>query len=125
MLSTLVAGAHRAATAVCHWCYDGHEGIVTSPSGNTKPRKQDQGRPGMLKQLTATVALVLGGTPAWADSRSDCVQAKNLDTSISGCTAIISQTPNAAWAYNNRGSAYRRKGDYDRAIADYTKAIEI
>ncbi len=69
---------------------------------------------------------------ALADAASDCVQDKDRDLSIRGCTLIIEgQAKNynsvaaKAVAYANRGNAYEKKGEYDRAIADYEQAIRL
>lgn len=69
-------------------------------------------------------------TPDHADRYSDCLQTKNVDQKIRGCTQIIKRgkqekRKNRSVAYNNRGIAYHDKGQYDRAIADYTQAIKL
>jgi tetratricopeptide (TPR) repeat protein len=100
----------------------------------------------MVRPCVLLLGLVYSISPAFADSRQDCIQIKYLDLKITGCEAIINADPRAAWAntivvlpilrllstnpkyglaYNNRGLAYQSKGDYDRAIADYNQAIKL
>jgi tetratricopeptide (TPR) repeat protein len=78
----------------------------------------------MLRSVMAA-GLVLASSAALADSRSDCLDNKDHDLRIKGCSAIIQHNPKDVVAYHNRGDAYGLKGDFDHAIADYTKAIEI
>ena len=80
--------------------------------------------------VVVALALTLSATGAWADRYSDCVQSKDLDRAIRGCTQVIERgereaPKNRAVAYYNRGIAYQKKGDKDQAIADYRKALEI
>jgi tetratricopeptide (TPR) repeat protein len=80
----------------------------------------------MLRFIVAlSLALIVAGSPAWAGPREDCVQRKDFERRINGCTAQIRRNPRDTGAYNNRGDAYWGKGDFDRAIADYNRAIEI
>ena len=78
----------------------------------------------MLRWFVAA-GLVLLTTAALADSKSDCLDSKDHDLRIKGCSAIILRNPKDVIAYHNRGDAYGLKGDVDRAIADYNKAIEL
>jgi len=78
-----------------------------------------------MLRIVATAGLVLLSTSAWGDSKSDCLDNKNHELRIKGCTAIIQSNPKDAIAYHNRGDAYSLKGDVDRAISDYNKAIEL
>jgi tetratricopeptide (TPR) repeat protein len=78
-----------------------------------------------MLRFIATAGLLLLSTSAWGDSKSDCLDNKNHDLRIKGCTAIIKLNPKDAIAYHNRGEAFSLKGDVDRAIADYNKAIEF
>jgi tetratricopeptide (TPR) repeat protein len=78
----------------------------------------------MLRWVVAA-GLVLLTTAALADSKSDCLDSKDHDLRIKGCSAIILRNPEDVIAYHNRGDAYGLKGDVDRAIADYNKAIEL
>jgi tetratricopeptide (TPR) repeat protein len=71
------------------------------------------------------VGLVLIAIPALADNRSDCLDSKDHDLRIKGCSAVIQRNPQDVAAYHNRGEAYGLKGDPDRAISDYSKAIEL
>jgi len=78
----------------------------------------------MLRSVMAA-GLVLASSAALADNRTDCLDNKDHDLRIKGCSAIIQHNPKDVIAYHNRGDAYGLKGDFDHAIADYTKAIEI
>src|SRR5262245_15177418 len=78
-----------------------------------------------MLRVFAIAGLLLLSTSAWGDSKSDCLDNKNHDLRIKGCTAIIKLNPKDAIAYHNRGEAFSHKGDVDRAIADYNKAIEF
>ena len=78
----------------------------------------------MLRWVVAA-GFVLLTTAALADSKSDCLDSKDHELRIKGCSAIILRNPNDVIAYHNRGDAYGQKGDFDHAIADYTKAIEL
>src|SRR5215468_6257301 len=82
------------------------------------------GRDRMLR-LVMAAGLVLVSTAALADNRTDCLDNKDHDLRIKGCSAIIQQNPKDVIAYHNRGDAYGLKGDFDHAIADFSKAIEI
>jgi tetratricopeptide (TPR) repeat protein len=88
------------------------------------PRANEIGDTGMFRLfLTATLALV--STAASADYKTDCLDSKNHDLRIKGCSAMIQRNPNDVLAYQNRGDAYGLKGEVDRAISDYNKAIEL
>jgi tetratricopeptide (TPR) repeat protein len=83
-----------------------------------------------MRALFIAIGLALascGG--ALADTVSDCVQDKDQDLRIRGCTAAIQSDKwrgeDLAWAYNNRGNAYKDKGEVDRAIADYDQALRL
>jgi tetratricopeptide (TPR) repeat protein len=78
----------------------------------------------MLRWVLAAGLVVLT-TAALADSKSDCLDSRDHDLRIKGCSAIILRNPKDVIAYHNRGEAYGLKGDLDRAIADYNKAIEL
>ncbi len=78
-----------------------------------------------MLRFIATAGLVLLSTSAWADNKGDCLDNKNHDLRIKGCTAIIQLNPKDASAYHSRGEAYSLKGEVDRAISDYNKAIEL
>jgi tetratricopeptide (TPR) repeat protein len=78
----------------------------------------------MLRWVLAT-GLVLLTTAVLADSKTDCLDSKDHELRIKGCSAILLRNPKDVIAYHNRGEAYALKGDVDRAIADYTKAIEL
>jgi len=73
--------------------------------------------------LTATVVLV--STAASADYKTDCLDGKDHDLRIKGCSAMIQHNPKDVLAYYNRGDAYGLNGEADRAISDYDKAIEL
>ncbi len=92
----------------------------------------------MVRLVLAFLLMLALGVPlAHADRYDDCIQTRNLDKQIRGCTQIIKwgkrETQinrtvaylNRGNAYNNRGRAYGEKGLHDRAIADYDKAIKL
>ncbi len=69
----------------------------------------------------AAIAQEMGPDPA-CGPQSDALAA------VKACSMVIAalgQQPEAAWAYNNRGTAYRDLGDLDRAIANYGTAIKL
>jgi tetratricopeptide (TPR) repeat protein len=78
-----------------------------------------------MLRIVVAAGLVLASTAVLADSKSDCLDGKDYDLRIKGCSAIIQHNPKDVVAYQNRGDAYGLKGDVDHAIADYSKAIEI
>ena len=78
-----------------------------------------------MLRIVVAAGLVLASTAVLADNKSDCLDSKDHDLRIKGCSAIIQHDPKDVVAYHNRGDAYGLKGDVDHAIADYTKAIEI
>jgi tetratricopeptide (TPR) repeat protein len=78
----------------------------------------------MLRPVLAA-SLVLVATAALADSKIDCLDSKDHDLRIKGCSALLQRNPKDVIAYYNRGDAYGLKGDLDRAISDYTRAIEL
>jgi len=78
-----------------------------------------------MLRTTVAASLMLVSAAASADDKSDCLDSKDHDLRIKGCSAIIQHNPEDVVAYHNRGDAYGLKGDVDHAIADYTKAIEI
>ncbi|HEY9127039.1 MAG TPA: tetratricopeptide repeat protein [Acidobacteriaceae bacterium] len=63
-----------------------------------------------------------------APAQAQC-SSKNADTSISGCTAILSSGKadkgQQEFAHFQRATAYARKGAFDSAIADDTEVIRI
>ena len=80
--------------------------------------------------FAATLAVLLAlAAPAWAGMEEDCMQVHDLDTKVSGCTAVIRsgqwQGKELAWAYNNRGLAYAFLGNPARAIEDYDQALRL
>ena len=75
--------------------------------------------------LAASVIVgVLSGS-ALADDNRDCIDSKDQDLRIKGCSALLQRDPRDPIAYHYRGIAYGLKGDLDRAISDYNKAIEF
>jgi len=78
-----------------------------------------------MLRFVATAGLVLLSTSAWGDSKSDCLDNKNHELRIKGCSAMIQVNPKDPIAYHNRADAYSLKGEVDRAILDYNKAIEL
>ncbi len=84
----------------------------------------------MIRPVISALALTLCATGAWADRYDDCVQDKDPDLTIRGCTSVIERGKQESreWrakAYNNRGAAYYKKGELDRAIANFDKAIAL
>jgi tetratricopeptide (TPR) repeat protein len=67
--------------------------------------------------------------PARAGMEEDCVQDRDLDLQINGCTAVIRSGhysgKNLAIAYYNRGTPYLRLAEYARAIKDYDEALRL
>jgi tetratricopeptide (TPR) repeat protein len=78
-----------------------------------------------MLRIVLAAGLVLVSTAVLADNKSDCLDSKDHEQRIKGCSAIIQHDPKDVVAYHNRGDAYGLKGDFDHAIADYSKAIEI
>ena len=78
-----------------------------------------------MLRILVTAILALVSTAASADHKGDCLDGKDHDLRIKGCSAMIQRNPNDVLAYHNRGDAYGLKGEVDRAISDYTKAIEL
>ena len=83
-----------------------------------------------ILSLIAVVVLVSSlAAPARAGMMEDCVNDRDPDQQISGCTAAIRSGQfsgrNLAVAYNNRGLAYYGLGDYARAIEDLDQALRI
>jgi tetratricopeptide (TPR) repeat protein len=78
-----------------------------------------------MLRMAFTATLVLVSTAALADHKGDCLDGKDHELRIRGCSAMIQRNPNDVLAYHNRGDAYGLKGEVDRAISDYTKAIEL
>ena len=78
----------------------------------------------MLRVVAAT-SLVLVSWAVLADDKGDCLDSKDHNLRILGCSLMIQGNPKDVVAYHNRGDAYGLKGDIDRAISDYNKAIEL
>src|SRR5262245_21356372 len=79
----------------------------------------------MLKGILVGLALMIGSSWELADAREDCLQDKDADLRIRGCTDILGGDGRYDLAYYKRGVPYQDKHEHDRAIADCTKAIEI
>jgi tetratricopeptide (TPR) repeat protein len=78
-----------------------------------------------MLRIAAATSLVLVSWAVLADDRGDCLDSKDHDLRIKGCSAIILLNPKDVVAYHNRGDAFGLRGDIDRAISDYNKAIEL
>src|SRR5262252_5140913 len=78
-----------------------------------------------MLRTTVAASLMLVSAAALADDKSDCLDSKDHDLRIRGCSAIIERNPKDVVAHSNRAEAYAFKGDIDRAISDYTKAIVL
>ena len=74
---------------------------------------------------TAASAVFAISAAALADDKSDCLNDKERELQIKGCSASIQRDAKDAIAYYKRGVAYQFKGDVDRAIAGYSKSIEL
>ena len=83
------------------------------------------GEDSMLRTVLVAAGLMLVSAAALADDKSDCLEGRDHDVRINGCSAIIQRNPKDVIAYHNRGDAYGLKGDVDRAISDYDKAIAL
>jgi tetratricopeptide (TPR) repeat protein len=85
-------------------------------------------RTALAVPVTLAVLLALAA-PARADLTEDCVQSRDLDLGISGCTSVIQSGQyfgkDLSWAYNNRGTNNMLLGNYDRAIEDYDQALRL
>ena len=80
--------------------------------------------------LAATLAALLAlAAPTRAGMKEDCVQGRDRDLQIGGCTAVIRSGEysgkNLALAYYNRGIAYADLGEHRRAIEDYDQALRL
>jgi len=68
-------------------------------------------------------------TRATARDIAGCVQTKDNDAAIAGCTRIIDdgkvKPKGKAAAFFNRGNAHSAKGDFTAAIADYDETIKL
>ena len=77
----------------------------------------------------ALAALLALAAPARAGMVEDCVQGRDPDLTISGCTAVIRSGQysgrNLVVAYYSRGLAYHRLGDPARGIEDFDRAIRL
>ena len=78
-----------------------------------------------MLRIALVASLGLVATAALADSKNDCLDSKDHELRIKGCSALLQRNPKDVVAYFNRGDAYGHKGDLDRAISDYTRAIEL
>ena len=83
----------------------------------------------MLRLFAAMLFLVASAPVAFANDAEDCVQTRDLDRQIRGCTSFINRVggdkEGMASAYTNRANAYSDKGDLKRALRDYNEAIRI
>ena len=79
----------------------------------------------MLRTVVVAAGLMLVSAAALADDKNDCLEGKDHDLRINGCSAIIQRNPKDVTAFHNRGDAYGLKGDVDRAISEYDKAIAL
>src|SRR5215467_9465910 len=75
--------------------------------------------------LGVSLVAIAASSAARAEDKHDCLEHKDDNVRIQGCSALILHDPRDAVAFHNRGLAYVAKDDIDRAIADYTRAIEL
>lgn len=78
---------------------------------------------------TCMTAVDVGIQPAFAGSKEDCSQDKDLELSVKGCTEALNShnmsSRQFAMTYYFRGNALRRLGEIERALEDLHKAISI
>jgi len=85
----------------------------------------------MKRRLSAALGLFFISSTALAQlplrEVPPCPRGYILDfkAAIKGCSEVIRENPQAAWAYYSRGSANSAMGDTNLAMADVTKAIEL
>jgi tetratricopeptide (TPR) repeat protein len=80
----------------------------------------------MSRIAVLVLAVMLAGSPAWAGPAEDCMQDKDPDAKIAGCTQFIAgaSVPKAlAVAHYQRGRGHALKKQYDEAMTDYGEAI--
>jgi tetratricopeptide (TPR) repeat protein len=67
--------------------------------------------------------------PAQVGIEENCVQERDPELGISGCTAVIRSGQllgkELAWAYYNRGIAYFKLGEHAQAIEDFDQALRL
>src|SRR6266508_1064806 len=91
----------------------------------------DMGLAGRTFCAIAVLALFAEPVLAAKPSKKDINNcgAEDIETIISGCTAIFKKSPKNPGAQTaalyNRGLAYYRAGDYQKALADHDEAIAI
>jgi lipoprotein NlpI len=86
-----------------------------------------------MRRFLIGLALVLAATPACAQTVDEYIsncESKDIDLSISGCSAMLQVKPAMApkfrvAAYMTRGMNYHNKGLEDQAIADFTNAMAL
>ena len=82
-----------------------------------------------LSVIAVLVLLAATAQPVQAGMEEDCVQGRNPDLVIGGCTAVIRSGKftgrNLAISHLNRGIAFNDIGEYRRAIEDYDQALRI
>ena len=84
-------------------------------------------------RLLSLIAVILFVSSLTALARAgmveDCVQERDRELQIGGCTAVIRSGQysgrNLGTAYNNRGIAYADLGEYRQAIEDYDQALRL
>ncbi len=78
--------------------------------------------------LAAALVTALAA-PEGAGMEADCIQTRDPELGVSGCTAVIVSGQHSgtdlAWAYYNRGIAYYDLGEFARAIEDYDEALRL
>jgi tetratricopeptide (TPR) repeat protein len=74
-------------------------------------------------------ALLALATPSRAAMMEDCVQNRDWDLKVHGCTSVIDSGQYSgkklAAFYSLRGITYHRLGEYQRAIEDYDEALRL
>jgi Flp pilus assembly protein TadD len=75
-----------------------------------------------LRTIAALCSCGAAAMPALADDDSTC-SSRRGDDAVAACDRLITQNPNDAVPYNNRGKAYDEKWAHARAISDFDQAI--
>lgn len=74
------------------------------------------------------LAVLLASSAALAGPAEDCMQDKDFDLKITGCTQFIAGAPAPkalAAAHYHRGRGHAMKKQFDNAMADYGEAIRL
>lgn len=81
-----------------------------------------------MRKILIALTLMFVALPSWAQTQLDFdrCQAKDPDTVIIGCTALIQKGGGThSGVYHKRALAYLESKLYNEAIADFTKTIAL